>query len=349
MSGSEHAHKTAKSVTLPPDEEGSVSVNVVAAPVFLATKLVAWASRGGGDVLHSDIEDIVAVVDGRPELLGELEADAPRLRKFVAESVASLLATGLEDQVAGHLPGDRASQGRLPIVLTTLRRIARRPNLLQIAERVTVRIGGRSWGHRRSAWCAVGLGNSRYREVARLQSAARQLSCCRASAAQEPQHDGWDDWRWARLTRRRLDGTSLSTALQAAPSGASPARNAGVERSDSAEATIRYGLGFRAAGRRERPSIAAPFRAARASVRAAHAMTRDVRDRLGIEQPIVQAGLGGGLARAELATAVSLAGGLGTVGILPDSARISNACSPGAWHGRGARRRDAALRRRVRR
>jgi NAD(P)H-dependent flavin oxidoreductase YrpB (nitropropane dioxygenase family) len=32
----------------------------------------------------------------------------------------------------------------------------------------------------------------------------------------------------------------------------------------------------------------------------------------------VQAGLGGGLARAELAAAVSLAGGLGTVGILPD-------------------------------
>ena len=49
-------------------------------------------------------------------------------------------------------------------------------------------------------------------------------------------------------------------------------------------------------------------------------MTRDVRDRLGIEHAVVQAGLGGGLARAELATAVSLAGGLGTVGILPDPA-----------------------------
>ena len=48
-------------------------------------------------------------------------------------------------------------------------------------------------------------------------------------------------------------------------------------------------------------------------------MTRDVRDRLGIEHAVVQAGLGGGLARAELAMAVSRAGGLGTVGILPDA------------------------------
>jgi nitronate monooxygenase len=38
--------------------------------------------------------------------------------------------------------------------------------------------------------------------------------------------------------------------------------------------------------------------------------------RLGIERPIVQAGMGGGLAGHELAAAVSEAGGLGTIGIL---------------------------------
>lgn len=40
-------------------------------------------------------------------------------------------------------------------------------------------------------------------------------------------------------------------------------------------------------------------------------------DRLGVERPIVQAGMGGGLARAPLAAAVSAAGGLGTIGLLP--------------------------------
>lgn len=39
-------------------------------------------------------------------------------------------------------------------------------------------------------------------------------------------------------------------------------------------------------------------------------------DRLGVEVPVVQAGMGGGVATHELATAVSSAGGLGTIGFL---------------------------------
>ena len=44
--------------------------------------------------------------------------------------------------------------------------------------------------------------------------------------------------------------------------------------------------------------------------------------RLGVDLPVVQAGMGGGLARHELAGAVSAAGGLGTIGLLaPDDLR----------------------------
>src|SRR5258706_7346447 len=49
-------------------------------------------------------------------------------------------------------------------------------------------------------------------------------------------------------------------------------------------------------------------------------MPPDLRDRLSIEHAVVQAGLGGGLSRAELAAAVSRAGGLGTVGIMGEPA-----------------------------
>lgn len=45
-------------------------------------------------------------------------------------------------------------------------------------------------------------------------------------------------------------------------------------------------------------------------------MTVDVLDRLSVEVPIVQAGMGGGIATGRLAGAVSRAGGLGTVGML---------------------------------
>jgi nitronate monooxygenase len=47
---------------------------------------------------------------------------------------------------------------------------------------------------------------------------------------------------------------------------------------------------------------------------------RDLLTRLGIERPVVQAGMGGGLATSELAVAVSDAGALGTIGILPAEA-----------------------------
>ena len=43
-------------------------------------------------------------------------------------------------------------------------------------------------------------------------------------------------------------------------------------------------------------------------------------ERLGVERPVVQAGMGGGLSRARLAAAVSEAGGLGTIGFLPPGA-----------------------------
>lgn len=58
----------------------------------------------------------------------------------------------------------------------------------------------------------------------------------------------------------------------------------------------------------------------------------DVLDRLGIEVPIVQAGMGGGIATGALAGAVSAAGGLGTVGMLP----------AGAFAGQIERARDIA-------
>ncbi|EHN11626.1 2-nitropropane dioxygenase NPD [Patulibacter medicamentivorans] len=43
-------------------------------------------------------------------------------------------------------------------------------------------------------------------------------------------------------------------------------------------------------------------------------------ERIGLEHPVVQAGMGGGLSTAPLAAAVSAAGGLGTVGIMPPRA-----------------------------
>lgn len=105
---------------------GGRTIQVISAPAFIATKLEAFAGRGQGDHLFShDLGDIVSVVDGRESLLSELQASAPELRNGVAAAVALLLATrGFMDSLPGHLPGDAASQQRLPDLVSKLRRIA---------------------------------------------------------------------------------------------------------------------------------------------------------------------------------------------------------------------------------
>lgn len=62
------------------------------APCFLATKFEAFHSRGKGDFMSSkDIEDIIAVVDGRPELIDELRHSAHDIRGFVSQCCGELL------------------------------------------------------------------------------------------------------------------------------------------------------------------------------------------------------------------------------------------------------------------
>ena len=102
------------------------SVQVIAAPAFVAPKLEAFAGRVQGDYLFShDLGDITSVVEGRDNLLVELEQADSELRRGVAEAIGSLLeARGFLDSLPGHLPGDAASQERLPDLLLKLRRIA---------------------------------------------------------------------------------------------------------------------------------------------------------------------------------------------------------------------------------
>lgn len=101
-------------------------IRLVAAPCFLATKLEAFFGRGKGDFLGSpDLEDMVAVVDGRPELLEEVRASPPALQRYLAGTLAQLLESPtFRHSIQGHLPPDLGSQGRLPDVLDRIRALA---------------------------------------------------------------------------------------------------------------------------------------------------------------------------------------------------------------------------------
>ena len=98
-----------------------------AAPfAFIATKLEAWADRGRTssgalDYYHQDMEDIVAVLDGRPELAFEANTLTSELRKFLHPTLARLTATSeFANSLVGHVGG---SDQRAEIVLRRLRSI----------------------------------------------------------------------------------------------------------------------------------------------------------------------------------------------------------------------------------
>lgn len=93
---------------------------------FIATKLEAFAGRGHGDYQAShDLEDIIAIVDGREAVVNEIHASDDALREYLAAEVTRLLSTpAFVDALPGHLRGDSASQARLPLVQQRLRDIA---------------------------------------------------------------------------------------------------------------------------------------------------------------------------------------------------------------------------------
>ncbi len=76
-------------------------IKVFAAPWFLAAKLQAYLGRGKGDLLMSnDIEDIIALLDGREELIAETKHAPIELRRFVGEELSSLLRlTAFQDVI----------------------------------------------------------------------------------------------------------------------------------------------------------------------------------------------------------------------------------------------------------
>jgi hypothetical protein len=112
------AVRTATRVSL---REG-LDIRLVTAPAFVATKLVAFADRGRSDYLVShDLEDVLTVVDGRPELCEELRSVIPGLRAYIAEQISGLLR---QPDFADRLPGLLADENRAEIVLERLHRIA---------------------------------------------------------------------------------------------------------------------------------------------------------------------------------------------------------------------------------
>jgi hypothetical protein len=103
-------------------------IRAASPPYLVAMKLEAFSSRGGEDLLGSrDFGDVISLVDGREELVGEVRAAEPELQAFIAERIARLLAMPrIDDGLAAAVRPDRASQERVDAII--------RPRLALVAD-----------------------------------------------------------------------------------------------------------------------------------------------------------------------------------------------------------------------
>jgi len=101
-------------------------IRMITAPYFLACKFAAFDNRGNNDFMMShDIEDIVAVLDGRPEVAEEIEQASNELRRHLIYRFQELLNNPyFREALPGNMPPDEANQARVPIIVKRINKIA---------------------------------------------------------------------------------------------------------------------------------------------------------------------------------------------------------------------------------
>lgn len=94
-----------------------IVIRLISPPYFLATKLEAFKGRGKEDYFAShDLEDIISIIDGRPELIDEVKACDEKIKLFLAEEFSVLLnSQRFREALPGHLYNSPAGSEKIVI------------------------------------------------------------------------------------------------------------------------------------------------------------------------------------------------------------------------------------------
>ena len=103
------------------------NIFILSAPFFVATKLEAFLSRGNDDFRFSnDLEDIIAVIDGRETLLAEVQAAPADLIAYLARHFGFFFKNrDFHEGLEGFLPASREGKGRQKRALAVVARLAK--------------------------------------------------------------------------------------------------------------------------------------------------------------------------------------------------------------------------------
>ena len=106
---------------------GGLKLRHLSAPHFLATKFETFKDRGNNDVyLSHDLEDIMAVIEGRSSVVQEMASAQAEVQKHVAQSVAALIdMPTFHNALAGLLSDPEREQ----TVMARLIQISKRQNV----------------------------------------------------------------------------------------------------------------------------------------------------------------------------------------------------------------------------
>jgi predicted nucleotidyltransferase len=98
-------------------------IKVLSAPCYLATKFEAFNTRGKGDHLCHDFEDIIYVLDNRISIVQDIERTAVEIREYLIEELNKIYLTPrYEEILAAHLH-PLVLDERLPILIDNVKAI----------------------------------------------------------------------------------------------------------------------------------------------------------------------------------------------------------------------------------
>ena len=111
------------------DLTDGTSIRVINAPHFIGTKLVAFEARGSSDPYSShDLEDIVAVINGRESIVDEIANSPIELRDYISSTMRHIVEqSNAREIIEGHLGMTESLDGRLETVLIRIESIVALP------------------------------------------------------------------------------------------------------------------------------------------------------------------------------------------------------------------------------
>ena len=101
------------------------TIRIVRPEHFIATKIEAFLGRGNDDfVMSHDIEDVITVIDGRPELKREVDAARNDVRSFIRTKLGIFAAEDdFRNAILGYLPPDSVGQSRFGTIMERVREL----------------------------------------------------------------------------------------------------------------------------------------------------------------------------------------------------------------------------------